>query len=272
MPLQSTSHLPVTKRSQPRLQARDRKVLALLAQFGVLSSRELHRLVYAPAKAQVTRRRLQALTTLGLVEQLRLPRVLAALPSDHAVYVLTRQGTQQLSTPQRFRPLALGTLLHDLGTNRVLLALAARYRLRILPEPALRRRLFAAGRTTTIPSGFVIPDGALVGDNDSLLLEFVRSAPHGGLRTLTRKLGRYVTFQKSGQLKRIYKLPAVRHVLILSTQPGRTAHIMARATRLARGQRLFLFATLGSEQTVPTSWQRADGTSVPIDALIPPLI
>jgi len=260
------------KLPQPRLQARDRKVLVLLAQFGVLSSRELHQLVYAPAREQVTRRRLQALTVLGLVEQLRLPRALAALPSDHAVYVLTRKGTQQLDTPTSYRPLALGTLLHDLGTNRVLLTLAVRHRLRILPEPALRRRLYAARLRVTVPQGFVIPDGAVLSAKQTLLLEFVRSAPRGGLRTLTRKLERYVAWQKSGHLGRMYRVPPVRAVLILSTQPGRTAHIMARATRLARGQRLFLFATLMPEASEPTPWRRADGSPVVLETLIGPAI
>lgn len=250
------------------LQPRDGAVLVALSRFGCLTSHQLHMLLFGGARPQVSRRRLLGLRRLGLVRRYRLPRELVGLPTGHAIYVLTARGAGQLEEPQRVRPVALGTLLHDLGTNQVLLQLGRELGAEVVPEPMLRRKLAEARRAGGVPRGMCVPDGALETPAGALYLEYVRTAPRGGLGTLRRKFQRYLALQRTGTFARVYGHRRVRAVLVLSTAPGRSQHLAAASAQLRRGAGFFLFAATDADGRAPAVWLTSQGESRPLTELI----
>lgn len=250
------------------LQPRDLTVLTQLSRFGCLTSHQIHQLVFPRAAPQVCRRRLRCLSTLGLVAHYRLPRSLVALPTSHAVYVLTAAGARRVTPHIRVRPIALGTLLHDVGTNNVLLKLAADLGASITPEPMLRRALARARREGQVPAQMCVPDGVLELPSGAVYLEFMRTAPRGGLTSAIAKCQRYVHFARAGVFRRVYGHERVRAVLMLTPQPGRTAQLLARATTLGRGTGLFLFGTTTTAGDPPAEWRRPGGEPCPLPSLL----
>lgn len=254
------------------LQARDRTVLRELGRYGCLTSNQIAGLVFGDVSAQVARRRLLKLTRARLTSRMSLPRGLVPLPprlTGRPVYRLTPTGAALVEAASGARAPTFGTTLHDLLGNEALLRLAEDLGAEALtPEAEMRRQMLQARGRGQLPTGFVVPDGALHTPRGTIYLELVRTSVRRGNRSYTNKLATYLRLSRSGGFQSVFGHGRIRAVLTLTTSRVRAANLVRGAATLTRGRRLFWFGALDDDARLPSMWQSAAGDAATLDDIL----
>lgn len=254
------------------LQPRDLEMLRAVLKYRVVTSGQLHALLFAGRSLRVVQARLRLLFEHRLLNRLFVPVVLSASPlrrrSNHQpLYTLSGKGLQLLrdvSTPEdsgnlrRTAPeYSASTVLHHLAVSDCLVSLVVALRVHADLElvsavteselwlPMLRHR----GRGERQP--LIVPDGAftirhrLTGETMTFYLEVVRAGVSGGNRRLQAKFARYAEWSHVGRFATVYGHERVRAVLIATTSAERAEHFRQLAAALVHGRGLFWFGVYG---------------------------
>lgn len=281
-----------------RLQARDEELLASLARFHLLTSHQLHALLFPSRTLRVAQGRLRLLFEHRLVDRVEIPVRPGATHFDRSgpVYALSKSGAALLSSRGHpvdpsaawglpWRGVGPATLLHHLVVSDLFVALAVavghdeRLSLEVFPETFFRRHIERQRRDGHSPRGFIIPDGAFTltrgCEARTFWIEVVRADIRGGTKSLLPKLRRYVELNRAGALGSRYGHERIRAVLFLTTSPARAENLRRLAATLPYGRRLFWFgafrtpgldgrpvSTLTPERVLSAAWQDGDGGRV----------